>query len=92
MSLIDAVLPPIVTEATLTDKQNQKRISQTIYDQETKKTLDSVANPPNCEKFGKFLKDKPSDRPEFVAAAKGGLNTVPADGKKQLKSVLGLLG
>lgn len=92
MSLIDAVLPPIVTEASLTDKRNQKRITQEQFDQAVQKTLSTVSNPPSFEKVEQFLKAKPSDIPECVAAAKGGLLIAPDDVKKQLKSVLKLLG
>jgi hypothetical protein len=91
-ALVDAALPPIVVESTMTDKRNQLRISQKQYEEAYEHILNSMAEPPELDKFKEYLRTRQSDNPRFVENVKRTFEGVPEASKKKLGGVLNLLG
>lgn len=91
-ALVDAVLPPVVVESTMTDKRNQLRISQEQYEEAYEHILSSMAEPPELDKFKEYLRTRQSDNPRFVENVKRTFQSVDSDARKKLGGILRLLG
>jgi hypothetical protein len=91
MSLVDAVLPSIVTEATLTDKAHQVQISDADYSAAYEQLKRSMANAPSEKDFRSYLQFCPSKDPVFIKNYKRSLATLPSDIQKKLAGSLSLL-
>jgi hypothetical protein len=91
-ALVDAVLPPIVVESTMTDKQNQLKISQKRYEEAYDHLQNSMAGAPDLDKFKEYLRTRQSDNTRFVQNIKRTFDSVPEEPRKKLGGVLKLLG
>lgn len=90
-SLLDAILCPVVTRRSLTDKTRQLIISDELYAESWRNIRDSVAQPPTEELFAAFLAERPSDDPSFVANVKRTIASISDDAKKQYGSAMAFL-
>ncbi|KAI1143819.1 long-chain fatty alcohol dehydrogenase [Hypoxylon sp. FL0543] len=90
-ALIDAVIPSIVTEATVTDQKNQLQISHSRYKEAYEQTKRAMKHPPDYEKFKQYLGSRPLDNPRFSQLLKRILQNIPNGDRKRLGSILNIL-
>lgn len=91
-SLIEAIIPSIVTPSGLTDKAGQVRISDEGFAEAYARILTAVAHPPSEADFRAYLEWSPATDPRFAENCQRSLATVPPGALKRLGGVLNLLG
>ena len=91
MSLIEAVVLPIVSESDITDKRKQKKISQAEFNQALGYAQSSMAKAPTPEVFAAYLSERALDNPDFVRTVRRVLGDTPPSLRNSLGSVLSLL-
>ncbi|KAH8673573.1 long chain fatty alcohol oxidase [Xylariales sp. PMI_506] len=90
-AMVDAAIPPIVVENTMTDKRNQLRVSQKQYEDAFASTQAAMIAPPDLDRFKEYLGSRKSDSPRFVQQIKRTLANLPDVQKRSLGGLLSLL-
>lgn len=91
LSLLDATVPSIVNESEVTNKFDQRKLSQSQYSSAAAKAQTSVQMKPNPKLFQAYLQERALDNPAFVDNLKRTLNNLPGKLKNDLGGVLSLL-
>lgn len=90
-ALIDAVVPPIVPEGSVTDAHNQLRISRARYEDAYTTARLAMADPPDLERFKAYLRTRQIDSPRFVQNVRRTFESVPEESRRRLGVILYLL-
>lgn len=91
LSLLDAVVPSIVSESDVTNKFDQRKLSQSQYAAAAAKAQASVQMKPSDELLKAYLQERMLDKPAFVDNLKRTLDSLPPKTKNDLGGVLSLL-
>lgn len=90
-SVMEAVLPAVASQSTITDKHNQIRITDAEFEDIYKRLSENVVDAPSKEALRGFLAERFTDNPEHVETCKRMLSSFPPEKNQQLGSILRIL-
>lgn len=91
LSLIDAVIPSIVTESTEEGGNRHLWITQAQYQESYESTRQLLKHPPAFSEFEEYMKARPLENKRFLQQLKRSLNSIPPNSRRQLGGILTVL-
>jgi len=88
ISLLEAVLAPVVAASDVADKRTQKKISDAEYERAYARIARTTADAPDRDLFRAFLRERPTENPAFLHCVRRTLSNVPAVERKKLGDAL----
>ncbi|CAJ2506155.1 Uu.00g002850.m01.CDS01 [Anthostomella pinea] len=90
-ALLDAIIPSIVVDTEVTDKNNQLSITEAQCREAYERTKRNLKHAPSYDKFKEYLRVRPVDNPNFVEETKRVIGNISKGNKKELGVVLSVL-
>ncbi len=88
MAVMDAVVPSITLDSSVTDEKTQESLPESRLQEITEHIRTSMAEPPSEDLLRAYLEDRPSSSPAFVHGVRRALDKTPVKARNWLGSIL----